>query len=238
MGAILYGSVLDFRYRATGNGMVVPVISFSAKLIDTGTGRIIWTGLSSVVGSLNEDSLTSLLLRIVDGMIVDIERRSGKKSVRCNAEKIVWNYLKKISVSQVEAKRPEKKLSKSAAVIYNQILTRKKFILENLKFRGRSPVLAPGSKKVLDALGEVLSAYPGIRIKLEVHTDASGNSAVDKRVTLEQAKYLFQYLVSKFHISPNRVEYQAMGSDYPLLPNISRRNRELNRRVEIVVLER
>ncbi len=237
LGAILYGNVLDYRYRVTGNGVIVPVVSFSAKLIDTGTGRIVWTGLASVVGGLNIDSLTSLLRKIVDGMILDIERRSGKANVRCEASKAVWALLEKIS-PETGKKKQEKSLSPEASTIYNMILTRKKFILEGLRFKGRTVTLEPGANKILDALGEVLRAYPEIRLKIEVHTDASGNAAVDKNLTLQQAKFLFQYLITKFHISPNRIEYQSMGSDYPLLPNISRRNRELNRRVEVVVLTR
>ncbi len=238
LGAILFGSVLDFKYRVTGNGMVVPVISFSAKLIDTGTGRIVWTGLSSVVGNMNSDSLTTLLRRIVDNMLSDIERRSGNARIKCNAEVKVWKLFEGVSTAEIGKARKSKVLSKGAERIYNLILTRKKFILEGLKFRGRTTTLDDKSIAILNALGEVLKNYPGVRLKIEVHTDASGNAAADRKLTEMQARYIFQYLVSRFNISPNRIEIQPMGSDYPLLPNISRRNRELNRRVEIVVLER
>ncbi|GEM_PF-4571261 len=234
-GSVLYGSVLNFNYRFTGTGVLVPVVSFSAKLIDTATGRVIWSGLTSVIGSLN-DSVVTLAKKVVGGMVDDIERRTGKGRYECNLQKNIWTIAGKTGFFRVRKK--VKKYGKLAERIYNLINTRDRFILEGVKFIDRSSRLTPESYQTLDALGEVLVDNPSIRLRIECHTDLSGNSALDRKVTEDQAKVLFQYLISRFNISPNRLQVIGKGSDYPLLPNISRRNRQLNRRVEVVVLSR
>jgi len=94
----------------------------------------------------------------------------------------------------------------------------------------------------LDKVIEVMQQQPNMVIKIESHTDARGNRAYNKYLSDKRAKSTRDYLVSK-GIDANRIE-SAIGYGEEQLINAcsdgvrcSRKQHELNRRSEIIIVK-
>ncbi|SDB30925.1 OmpA family protein [Flavobacteriaceae bacterium MAR_2010_188] len=86
-------------------------------------------------------------------------------------------------------------------------------------------------KKLLDAIKTI----PKARIVVEGHTDDVGNPASNKILSENRATEVSNYL--KKHLSKEyRIEIKGFGESQPIAPNNTEKNREKNRRVEILVI--
>lgn len=84
----------------------------------------------------------------------------------------------------------------------------------------------------LDEIAQYLNTDPGIFARLEGHTDDTGKEPANDLLSEKRAKRCLDYLVSK-GIDAGRLNYLGFGSHRPIVPNDSRSNRQLNRRVEV-----
>ena len=75
------------------------------------------------------------------------------------------------------------------------------------------------------------------RVRVEGYTDSSGTRAANLRLSQARAEAVTEYLAQK-GIPRSRLEAKGYGDARPIAPNLTAHGRELNRRVEIVVLER
>jgi flagellar motor protein MotB len=105
---------------------------------------------------------------------------------------------------------------------------------------GRSNLSAAG-RTALSALAEQLIARPSGRIAIEGHTDSTPITgalasmyATNWELSAARALAVVQYLARR-GVSEALLEARAYGATRPRAPNTSDRDRELNRRIEIVV---
>jgi outer membrane protein OmpA-like peptidoglycan-associated protein len=104
----------------------------------------------------------------------------------------------------------------------------------NIKFGLDSAVILPGSKKVLQAIGEALSSpqLAGFRFRVIGHTDSRGSADHNLSLSKSRAAAVAAALTESFGINPARLEVIGMGSlrlsdpEHPLSAK--------NRRVELV----
>ena len=99
---------------------------------------------------------------------------------------------------------------------------------------GKSSLL-PYARTMLDKLIIVLKKYPETRWSLVGYTDNLGSYQSNKRLSLERAWSVADYLISN-GIESSRLEVSGMGSDFPLVSNSTSSGRALNRRVEIEMI--
>lgn len=84
----------------------------------------------------------------------------------------------------------------------------------------------------LDEVVAILQSNPRLEARLEGHTDNTGQEPANGLLSEKRAKRCRDYLITK-GIDPKRLSYLGHGSNKPFVPNDSRANRQLNRRVEI-----
>ncbi|MCC7466241.1 MAG: OmpA family protein [Saprospiraceae bacterium] len=84
----------------------------------------------------------------------------------------------------------------------------------------------------LDEVVAILQADSRLEARLEGHTDDTGQEPANGLLSEKRAKRCRDYLITK-GIDPKRLSYLGHGSNKPFVPNDSRANRQLNRRVEI-----
>lgn len=101
---------------------------------------------------------------------------------------------------------------------------------------GKSTILAD-SHQLLDQVVDAIVRSNVKKIRIEGHTDNRGGKARNLKLSRERAQAVMDYLV-KQGISPSRLEAEGYGDSRPVAPNLTRRGRELNRRVEFVIVER
>lgn len=107
---------------------------------------------------------------------------------------------------------------------------------EKLFFSWNRAEIKPTSDAILDEVVKVLQDHPAIKLRIEGHTDTSGNAQHNHRLSQRRAESVVANLVSK-GIERGRISAKGFGPTMPLEPNDTAEGRERNRRVEFVVLE-
>ncbi len=102
--------------------------------------------------------------------------------------------------------------------------------------RGRATILAD-SDPLLDEVVDAMVRFGIKRVRVEGYTDSSGSRPANLRLSQTRAEAVTEYLAQK-GVARSRLEAKGYGDARPIAPNLTARGRELNRRVEIVVLEK
>ena len=89
----------------------------------------------------------------------------------------------------------------------------------------------------LEQLADTLAQNQSLRkVRIEGHTDNVGTEQENMRLSQERAQAVLAYLVSR-GVKPERLIAEGFGSSRPVAPNLTRRGRTQNRRVEFSIVE-
>lgn len=108
------------------------------------------------------------------------------------------------------------------------------YLKNDILFNTGSSVLSPASTKTLNDLGRVLKKYPKNNIIVEGHTDSTGSRDVNKKLSTERAKAVYNALLGN-GVKTLSLRYVGYGSDYPVASNNTAAGRAANRRVELKI---
>lgn len=98
--------------------------------------------------------------------------------------------------------------------------------------------LRPGAQAELNEAVALLNLHPEIaRIEVAGHTCDIGSASYNQGLSERRAQSVRDFLVEN-GIDADRLRVRGYGEDNPKVPNTSDSNRQQNRRVELVVLER
>src|SRR5690606_20239272 len=109
-------------------------------------------------------------------------------------------------------------------------------ILEQIHFAYNQAVIKRESYHVLDAVRDVLTKNPDIKLEVQGHTDSRGSDSYNKTLSDRRAAAVMKHLVSG-GINPDRLDSMGYGEERPLVDNLSDENRALNRRVQFMRIE-
>ncbi|MCS6965857.1 MAG: OmpA family protein [Candidatus Kapabacteria bacterium] len=112
----------------------------------------------------------------------------------------------------------------------------RKFILEHLLFETNSAVL-PDTVPELEIIAHFLRRRPEVRIRIEGHADNRGTAAYNRRLSLQRAESVRQYLLQR-GVLEHQLLVVAFGASRPIADNDTEFGRSLNRRVEIVIAQK
>ncbi|WP_423126836.1 carboxypeptidase regulatory-like domain-containing protein [Gaoshiqia sp. Z1-71] len=82
--------------------------------------------------------------------------------------------------------------------------------LKNIYYDLGKHNIRPDAAKELDKLVEMMNENPGMRIRLESHTDSRGSDRFNLALSERRAKSSYEYLVSK-GVASSRMEYKGFG---------------------------
>jgi len=105
-------------------------------------------------------------------------------------------------------------------------------ILRGVTFEIGKSALKPESFTVLDIVAASLVANPDIRIEIAGHTDNTGSSVTNERLSQSRAEAVRAYLAQK-GVAPERMTAKGYGPTVPVAPNTTAAGRAQNRRVEL-----
>lgn len=109
---------------------------------------------------------------------------------------------------------------------------------EKIHFETNRAKIKPKSFPVLDQVAATLQQYPEItKMEIQGHTDSRGTEAYNLRLSQRRAQAVVDYLRDK-RISTDRLVARGYGEERPIAPNDTEEGRALNRRVEMIILER
>lgn len=110
-------------------------------------------------------------------------------------------------------------------------------ILQQVRFASGKATILPESHNLLQQVVDAVITNNVKRVRVEGHTDNRGVKANNQVLSEDRARAVKDYLVSQ-GIDAERLESVGYGDAKPIAPNLTARGRELNRRVEFIVLEK
>lgn len=109
--------------------------------------------------------------------------------------------------------------------------------LPKVYFAFNQSELLPSSYPTMEYLAQVLEEEPDLMIEIRGHTDNIGSSRYNKKLSQERAKSVYEFL-TEAGIDKSRLSYEGYGNENPIADNSTEFGRQLNRRVEIIVLSK
>ncbi len=111
-------------------------------------------------------------------------------------------------------------------------------VSETIQFEFSSSRIAAESHDVLDELAAAITKHPEIKkLRVEGHTDNSGDAPHNLRLSKKRAAAVVKYLVGK-GVEANRLVAAGFGQTKPIAKNDSEDGRAQNRRVAFTILDR
>ncbi|MBJ80144.1 MAG: hypothetical protein CMH60_02385 [Myxococcales bacterium] len=104
-----------------------------------------------------------------------------------------------------------------------------------IDFGAESGPIPQDALPALDRLAQLLKDRPTLRIEVGAHTDNQGKRMENLFRSQRQAGALIAYLSEK-GINADRLEARGYGQNQPIMPNMTKKGRDKNRRVEFIIL--
>ncbi len=92
--------------------------------------------------------------------------------------------------------------------------------------------VGPDAHKQLDQVARILRQNRLLRIEIQGHTDNTGSSSSNQRLSEKRAQSVMQYLIES-GIDPKRLQWVGYGQTRPIATNKTADGRKQNRRVEL-----
>jgi OmpA-OmpF porin, OOP family len=106
-----------------------------------------------------------------------------------------------------------------------------------LNFETDSAKLTPDSMAVVEQFVQVLKAFPTATIRIEGHTDSTGDAVHNLELSKARAASVLTAL-AEHGIAGGRLESEGFGQTHPIASNDNAEGKSLNRRVDVIVLRR
>ncbi len=107
--------------------------------------------------------------------------------------------------------------------------------LTGIKFNSSKATLKKSSYATLNKVVRILSINKDLNVSINGHTDSTGDPVKNKSLSLARANSVKKFLMSR-GIAENRLKTIGHGIEKPIADNSTPQGRELNRRVEFVVI--
>lgn len=111
----------------------------------------------------------------------------------------------------------------------------KSFVLHNIYFATGKTRILDSSEPALDELYRFLLSRPNQRIRIVGHTDNIGSDRSNQILSEGRCKEVRQAMLER-GVGESRIEIEGRGERDPIVPNDTEEHRQMNRRVEIVLL--
>jgi outer membrane protein OmpA-like peptidoglycan-associated protein len=118
---------------------------------------------------------------------------------------------------------------KTEPILFNKVYT-----FKHVYFQTGEAVLNVEAQEELNQLVELLQKNSALSISVSGHTDNTGNSADNIKLSQLRAETVIKYLADK-GIAADRLRAKGYGSSKPIATNTTVEGREINRRVEFIL---
>ena len=105
----------------------------------------------------------------------------------------------------------------------------------SVKFASASSRVLRSSGKLLDQVAQVMRDQPGLRVRVEGHTDRVGGESANLRLSRHRSEAVRQALAAR-GVEPDRLQAVGYGSSRPLASNRTASGRARNRRTDFHIL--
>jgi len=107
--------------------------------------------------------------------------------------------------------------------------------LKSLRFITATGTLLDESKPILDEVADILLENPNIKVEIAGYTDSDGEEKTNLILSQHRADTVRKYLIKR-GVNPKNLKAIGYGEAKPLVENNSEENKQINRRVEFIIL--
>ena len=105
-------------------------------------------------------------------------------------------------------------------------------------FKQGSAEINPTFFPKIRQLAEVIKAFRSYKVRIEGHSDSSGGTAVNLRITQKRADAFMIYLAEECDVPLEWMTAVGLGEDHPIADNRLQVGRNKNRRIDTILLTR
>ena len=107
--------------------------------------------------------------------------------------------------------------------------------LKSMNYKSGQKELPSASYPVLSKVKAVIAKMGAEKVRVEGHTDSTGNKTINEELSQARAENVAQYLADDKLIGKNQIEAEGLGFQKPVSNNSTSEGRAQNRRVDIIV---
>jgi outer membrane protein OmpA-like peptidoglycan-associated protein len=159
-------------------------------------------------------------------IIGETDKEGIKEDVDERLEKIDEDINITNDITFIQPKSNKQKLQEKV----NSILK-----LKSLRFVTGTGTLLNESKPILDEVANILLKNPNVKVEIAGYTDSDGDEKTNLILSQHRADTVRKYLIKK-GVNPKNLKAIGYGEANPLVENNSEENKQINRRVEFIIL--
>ncbi len=199
------------------------------KVLGLSVGLLLFTSGMSFAGEFNFESTA-------EGIAKKLLRSTDIARKRTAKTRSISDLEKKVRGLKVVVRKAGREVVETITVPVNRSSG---FVNLAVRFSVNLYALRPESFLLLDELAKALvgARLRDISLFVNGHTDSDGAEGSNLQLSLNRALAVKQYLLVNHAILPKRLIVVGYGESIPLVPNTTVSNKQLNRRVEIVVIQ-
>jgi peptidoglycan-associated lipoprotein len=206
--------------------IVVPVVAASLALAGCASKKYV----GREVGEINQK------VDALSGEVEKTQERVKRTETRIddvNQQAQAGISDAKGSAQQALSRATEAERAAKGKLIYTVTLSNDK-----VTFPVNRAAISPEAQALVDeAIAKLKAENRGVYFEIEGHTDATGPDEYNRKLGLERAEAVRNYMHDQQGIALNRMEVISYGETKPVVDNKTKDHRAQNRRVVIKVLE-
>ena len=129
------------------------------------------------------------------------------------------------------------RIAEGGGDLYDKLAEDGRVATRGILFAFNSSAIRPESTPTLDEIGTMLEEHDDLRIRIEGHTDSTGDDDYNQTLSEERAAAVRQFLIDTYGVDASRLESQGFGESSPVDTNDTPEGQQNNRRVELVRLD-
>lgn len=195
-----------------------------------------WVGNNQYNNELSDKRIQTVLNYLKGKVTIDkaISTKSFGKQFKQNETQDLNRRVDVFFTYAIDEDEKEKKLDKRL----DAAKAGEKIKLKNLNFNGGTAVFKSHSYPVLKELLQIMRSNPNLKIEIQGHICCYTESD-ENDISAKRALAVYKYLI-KGGIDKKRLKYKSFGGSQPIyaIPEQNEEEREANRRVEILIIEK
>jgi outer membrane protein OmpA-like peptidoglycan-associated protein len=107
--------------------------------------------------------------------------------------------------------------------------------LKAIRFPVGQAFITPDNYALLSTVRSAIHTFGDPEVVIEGHTDSSGSSAANEKLSQQRANAVREYFVANEVLKPEKVIAIGYGAERPLMKNDSSAGRAMNRRIDVII---
>lgn len=221
------------NYKQLDNNSIFTIINGFANKFETGTLKYQNQRLS-IEGNVSSQENKDLFLDLIN---IDIPTSTNINIIQI-IEPIIENNISatptKMSLStELYSPTIEQNLSVKNQKIQKELIDILK--LQNIQFKKNKATILQTSKTTIIKVADILKQYPELKIQIAGHTDSDGDAKYNQWLSQLRVNNVKQELDNN-GVDISGINAVGYGESKPLVPNTNTTNKQINRRVEFIII--